>query len=136
MTDECAVYQPSADRMAAGHRRLRRRIDEVAGDGQTRRVTEWIYFIHPPRDDFAATMTSDEETVWAEHFQRLQSLLASGQLILAGPTLGTVNTGLVIFGAPDEQAARQFMEEDPVVRDGYALGEVRPFRVSLLRGRD
>ena len=80
MTDECAVYQPSADRMAAGHRRLRRRIDEVAGDGQTRRVTEWIYFIHPPRDDFAATMTSYEETVWAEHFQRLQSLLASGQL--------------------------------------------------------
>ena len=28
------------------------------------------------------------------------------------------------------------MEEDPVVCGGYALGEVRPFRVSLLRGRD
>jgi hypothetical protein len=28
------------------------------------------------------------------------------------------------------------MEEDPVVRGGYALGEVRPFQVSLLRGRD
>ena len=27
------------------------------------------------------------------------------------------------------------MEEDPVVRGGYARGEVRPFRVSLLRGR-
>jgi hypothetical protein len=63
-------------------------------DGQTRPVTEWIYFIHPPRDDFAATMTADE------------------------------------------QAARQIMEEDPVVRGGYARGEVRPFRVSLLRGRD
>jgi hypothetical protein len=24
-------------------------------------------------------MTADEETVWAEHFQRLQRLLASGQ---------------------------------------------------------
>jgi uncharacterized protein YciI len=99
-------------------------------------VTEWIYFIHPPRDDFAATMTADEKTIWAEHFQRLQRLLASGQLILAGPTLGTVNTGLVIFDAPDEQAARQVMAEDPVIRGGYALGEVRPFRVSLLRGRD
>ena len=82
-------------------------------DGQTRPVTEWIYFIHPPRDDFAATMTADEKAIWAEHFQRLQRLLASGQLILAGPTLGTVNTGLVIFDAPDEQAARQVMEEDP-----------------------
>jgi hypothetical protein len=28
------------------------------------------------------------------------------------------------------------MEDDPVVRGGYARGEVRPFRVSLLRGRD
>ena len=99
-------------------------------------MTEWIYFIHPPRDDFAATMTDDEKAVWAEHFERLQLLLASGQLVLAGPSLGPVNTGLVIFDAPDEQAARQDMEDDPVIRGGYARGEVRPFRVSLLRGRD
>lgn len=57
-------------------------------------MTEWIYFIHPPRDDFAATMTDDE------------------------------------------QAARKVMEDDPVIRGGYARGEVRPFRVSLLRGRE
>jgi hypothetical protein len=31
---------------------------------------------------------------------------------------------------------RQVMEEDLVVRGGYARGEVRPFRVSLLRGRN
>ncbi len=99
-------------------------------------MAEWIYLLHPPRDDFAATMTDEEKGIWAEHFERLQGLLASGELILAGPTLGTVNTGVVIFDAPDEQAARQFMAEDPVVRGGYARGEVRPFRVSLLRGRD
>jgi uncharacterized protein YciI len=112
------------------------RIDDATPAGKTRPVTEWIYFLHPPRDDFAATMTAEEKAVWAEHFQRLQRLLASGQLILAGPTLGTVNTGLVVFEAADEQAARQVMQEDPVVRGGYARGEVRPFRVSLLRGRD
>jgi uncharacterized protein YciI len=81
-------------------------------------------------------MTAEEKTVWAEHFQRLQHLLATGELILAGPTLGTVNTGLVIFDAPDDQAARQIMADDPVIRGGYARGEIRPFRVSLLRGRD
>jgi len=81
-------------------------------------------------------MTAEEKAVWGEHFRRLQGLLASGQLILAGPTLGAVNTGLIVFDAPDEQAARQVMEDDPVVRGGYARGEVRPFRVSLLRGRD
>ncbi|HEY6310237.1 MAG TPA: YciI family protein [Streptosporangiaceae bacterium] len=59
--------------------------------------------------------------------------LASGRTSRLSDAL---TRGLVIFDAPDEQAARQVMEEDPVVRGGYALGEVRPFRVSLLRGRD
>jgi uncharacterized protein YciI len=99
-------------------------------------VTEWIYFIHPPRDNFAATMTDEEKPVWAEHFERLQRLLADGQLILAGPTLGSVNTGLAVFEAPDEDAARQVMAADPIIAGGYARGELRPFRVSLLRGRD
>lgn len=53
-------------------------------------MPEWIYFIHPPRDDFAATMTAEEQAVWAEHFKRLQLLLAEGTLILAGPTLGSI----------------------------------------------
>lgn len=99
-------------------------------------MTEWIYFIHAPREDFAATMTAEQQAAWAEHFERLQSLLAAGRLILAGPTLGIVNTGLVIFDAADEDAARQLMAEDPVIRSGLARGELRPERVSLLRGRD
>jgi uncharacterized protein YciI len=99
-------------------------------------MSEWVYFIYAPREDFAVTMTAEEQAVWAEHFERLQRLLAAGQLILAGPTLGSVNTGLVIFDAADEYAARQFMAGDPVISGGYARGELHPFRVSLLRGRD
>lgn len=99
-------------------------------------MTEWVYFIHPPRENFGATMTAEEEAVWADHFARLQRLLADGQLILAGPTLGATNTGITVFEAADEQAARRFMAEDPVILGGYARGELRPFRVSLLRGRD
>lgn len=99
-------------------------------------MAEWIYFIHAPRDDFSATMTEEEEAVWASHFARLQRLLADGTLILAGPTLGGVNTGVTIFEAPDEAAAVRLMEGDPVIAAGYARGELRPFRVSLLRGRD
>jgi len=97
---------------------------------------EWVYFLHPPRDDFAATMTDEEREVWGVHFERLQRLLAEGTLILAGPTLGSINTGIAIVEAPDEDAARKLMEEDPVVAGGYARGELREFRVSLLRGRD
>jgi uncharacterized protein YciI len=57
-------------------------------------------------------------------------------LILAGPTLGSVNTGVAIIEAPDEPAARALMAADPAIRSGVATGELRPFRVSLLRGRD
>jgi uncharacterized protein YciI len=99
-------------------------------------MSEWIYFIHPPRDDFAATMTDEERAVWSVHFERFERLLAEGTIILVGPTLGSVNTGICVFEAPDEAAARQLMDEDPVLAGGFARGELRPFRVSLLRGRD
>jgi uncharacterized protein YciI len=99
-------------------------------------MSEWIYFIHPPREDFAATMTQDEMAVWGVHFERLQRLMAEGVIILVGPTLGTKNTGIAIFEAPDEDAARKLMEEDPAIASGIATGELRPFNVSLLRGRD
>lgn len=98
-------------------------------------MPDFIYFIHPPREDFAATMTAEEEAVWDEHFRRLQRLLDEGTLVLAGPTLGPTNTGICILEAADEAAARRLMEEDPVIAGGYARGELRPFRVSLLRGR-
>jgi uncharacterized protein YciI len=98
-------------------------------------VAEWIYFLHPPRDDFAATMTEAEREVWAAHFGHLQRLLADGVLILAGPTLGRINTGVAVFEAPDLAAAQAVMESDPVVISGFASGELREFRASLLRGR-
>jgi uncharacterized protein YciI len=99
-------------------------------------MAEWIYFIHAPRDNFAATMTDEEKQVWRVHFQRFQRLLAEGVIVLVGPTLGPINTGIAILEAPDETAARRIMEEDPVIAGGYARGELRPFRISLLRGRD
>jgi uncharacterized protein YciI len=99
-------------------------------------MSDWIYFIHPPRPDFAETMTDEESAVWGEHFKRYQRLLDEGTLVLAGPTLGSVNTGIFIFEAPDEVSARRVMDEDPVIAGGYATGELRSFRVSLMRGRD
>jgi uncharacterized protein YciI len=99
-------------------------------------MAEWIYFIHPPRDNFAATMSEAESAVWATHFERLQRLLAEGTLIMAGPTLGPINTGIAVIEAADEAEARRLMAEDPTIASGIASGELRPFRVSLLRGRN
>jgi uncharacterized protein YciI len=99
-------------------------------------MADWIYFIHAPRDNFAETMSDEESEVWGVHFERFQRLLAAGTIVLVGPTLGPVNTGIAIFEAPDEATARRIMDEDPVIAGGYARGELRPFRISLLRGRD
>ncbi len=98
-------------------------------------MADWIYFLHPPRDNFAATMTEAEQEVWGRHFERLQRLFADGVVVLVGPTLGPINTGVCVFEAQDEAQARQIMAEDPCVAEGFATGELRPFRVSLLRGR-
>ena len=56
-------------------------------------------------------------------------------MVLVGPTLGGEHRDRV-FEAPDEETARRIMDEDPVIAGGFARGELRPFRVSLLRGRD
>lgn len=99
-------------------------------------MAAWIYFIHPPRDDFAATMTEAESEVWSVHWERAKELFAEGRIVLMGPTLGPHNTGICVFEATDEAAARRFMEDDPAISSGIGRGELRPFRVSLLRGRD
>jgi uncharacterized protein YciI len=98
-------------------------------------MAEWIYFIHAPRDNFAESMTDEEEIVWSEHFQRLERLLAEGVLVMAGPTLGSKNTGIVVFEADDAAAAQAIVEADPIFLSGLARAELREFRVSLLRGR-
>lgn len=81
-------------------------------------------------------MTADEEAVFGDHFAHLQRLLHEGTLVLAGPTLGTENTGIAVLEAPDEAAARAIMESDPAIATGTVRGELREMRVSLLRGRD
>ena len=80
-------------------------------------------------------MTEEERVVFAEHFEWLARLMADGVLIVAGPTGGRINTGIGIFEAPDEEAARRVIAEDPVARGGFAKPELRPYQVGFLRGR-
>lgn len=98
-------------------------------------MAEWLYLIHPLRDEFVATITDAERDVFGSHVDYLARLLADGVLILAGPTLGRVNTGVTVIEAGSEDAARAVMEADPAVSSGVMTGELREMRVSFLRGR-
>jgi uncharacterized protein YciI len=99
-------------------------------------MAEWVYLLHPPRDDFAATMTPDEASAFKAHFEWLDGLFAQGSLVMAGATGGVTNTGIGVFEAPDEPAARAIVAKDPVAAAGFARGELRRFDLGLLRGRD
>jgi phage terminase large subunit-like protein len=59
-------------------------------------------------------MTDAERSAFDAHAGWLHKLLADGVLIVAGPCLGQVNTGIAIFEAPDEQTARRIVASEPV----------------------
>lgn len=99
-------------------------------------MSEWIYFIHPPREDFVATITEEEAGIMQVHAAHLDELHRQGTLILAGPTFGRVNTGIAVIEAEDEESARALMMSDPAITSGLMTPELRPMRVSFLRGRE
>ncbi len=99
-------------------------------------MPDWIYFLHPPRDDFAATMTEEEGAAWQRHFEWVDKLFKQGSVVLVGVTGGLVNTGIAIFEASSEEAAREAVAKDPAAAGGYARGELRPFDLALLQGRN
>lgn len=99
-------------------------------------MSQWIYFIHPPRENFIETITEAEAEVMQVHFGHLSELFAEGKLILAGPTYGQVNTGIAVIEAEDEDEARALMNADPAIASGQMTGELRAMRVAFLRGRD
>jgi uncharacterized protein YciI len=99
-------------------------------------MSEWVLLMHPPRDDFMATMTGAERSAFDAHAAWLRQLLADGALIAAGPCLGKVNTGIAIFEAASQEAAQRIVAGEPVTSGGYMRGDLRPYRLGLLRGRD
>ena len=101
-------------------------------------MAQWLYLIHPPREDFIATITPEEAEIMQDgHSAYLARLHAEGILILAGPTWGQPsNDGIAVIEAPDRVAAEAIMNTDPAVASGLMTPELREMRVAFLRGRD
>ena len=97
---------------------------------------QFIYVLKlVPRLHADSAWTKEDNAALERHFVRFQQAAKSGQLILAGRTSepGDKTFGIAIFEAPDENAARKFMEEDPVVAGGLMTAELHPFAVALQR---
>ena len=97
---------------------------------------QFIYVLRlVPRLYSDSNWTKEDKTVLERHFARFQEATKSGQLILAGRTNepGDKTFGIAIFEAPDEAAARAFMQADPAVADELMTAELHPFAVALER---
>jgi uncharacterized protein len=88
-----------------------------------------------PRLHSDAAWTKEDNMALDRHFARFQHAIETGELILAGRTAepGDKTFGIAIFEAPDETAARKFMESDPAVVAGLMTAELHPFAVALQR---
>src|SRR4029077_2200859 len=103
---------------------------------QPAKPKQFIYVLHlVPRLYDDKNWTNDDNAALDRHLARFKHAIESGELILAGRTLesGDKTFGIAIFKAPDEAAARQFMESDPAVVAGLMTAELHPFAVVLER---
>jgi uncharacterized protein YciI len=97
---------------------------------------QFIYVLRlVPRLHSDSAWTKEDEMVLDRHLARFKHAIETGELILAGRTLepGDKTFGIAVFEAPDEEAARKFMESDPAVVAGLMTAELHPFAVALLR---
>lgn len=91
----------------------------------------FIYVVRLVKRKMFGKMSSEEEAIVEDHFERLKRALAEGKLILAGPCLDG-EFGVVVFRAQSKEKAKEFMNNDPAVKKGIMTAELHPFHVSLI----
>jgi len=93
-------------------------------------MPEYLYLIHPFREDFFERATPEDDAVMEEHFQYLRQATEAGIVVLAGPCLDQT-FGTIIFRAKDDKIARTFMLNDPSVKKNVMMAELHPMHISL-----
>ncbi len=102
--------------------------------GQTREKKQFVYILRlVPRLVETKNWTQEDNKVLERHLQQLQQLQKEGKLVLAGRTLVTDPTGLVILQVETIEEARQIMQNDEAVKAKIMTAQVFPFQVSLMK---
>jgi uncharacterized protein YciI len=88
----------------------------------------------PPRLHDQNAWTKEDNAAVGAHFNRLKAGVAEGKVLLAGRTTEPLDQtmGLIIIAAPDEAAAREFMNADPCVAAGVMTATLHPYGLALM----
>lgn len=111
-------------------------------EGELMKANKWFAILYTPRPDLVQAVIDDkvpeeDQMIVAKHFGYLKSLEEAGRLVLAGRTLAgkKEDFGIVVLQVGSESEARELMEKDPGVREGFFRAELRPFGLALLSGK-
>lgn len=77
--------------------------------------------------------TEREHDIASQHHQYLAAAHESGQVLLAGRSTDDIGPAIVMFEAESPEAAEEFLQNDPLIKNGLMRTTVHPFRASLIR---
>lgn len=88
--------------------------------------------LHTPGPKWLAGKTLFEQPGVREHVEHYRRFLEAGKLALGGPHLDGKGGGMIIptAGVGEEQVTR-YAAEDPAVKSGVLLAEVRPWLIGM-----
>jgi uncharacterized protein YciI len=88
----------------------------------------------PPRADFLATMSADEQKLMRQHGEFLDGYLAQGLIVAHGPVIDeTGGYGVSLYQIADDQEIAALTSEDPIVKNG--VGHYEHYTMRNLKAR-
>jgi hypothetical protein len=87
-------------------------------------MPKFVLRLKAPRPRFAETLTDAEREIMGRHAAYWRPYLERGDMVAFGPVLTDEDSsGLAVVETDDEQALRDFADEDPVVTTETATFE-------------
>ncbi|CAN7648745.1 YciI family protein [Rhizobium rhizogenes] len=89
----------------------------------------------PPRANFLATMSADEQQWMKQHGAFLDGLLSEGKIVAHGPVMDPAGGyGVSLYQIADDQDIQAITSEDPIVKNGAGHYEHHPMLHLKARG--